>query len=110
MSPAERLSNEIRAYIDGWMSVLLPGEYDPCGLMREKAEKWADKSETLEINLAEYENDETNRRRADAFKIRTLEREICTCPWPADAVKTRHLLSCRLMQMEHEALRAKNKS
>lgn len=107
MPPIDKLSQEIRDYEYGWMSVLNPGEYDPCGSFREEALKWADKAEKLEIALAEYENDETNRRREDALKIRSLEREICTCPWPADAAKTRHLLSCRLMQMEHEALRAK---
>lgn len=76
----------------------------------ETIDTLAREKEALEFSLAEYENDETNRRREDALKIRTLEREICTCPWPADAAKTRHLLSCRLMQMEHEALRAKEKA
>ena len=37
-------------------------------------------------------------------RVEGLKREVCTCPWPEDAAKTRHLLSCRLMQMEHEAL------
>ncbi len=35
-------------------------------------------------------------------QVRVLERELCTCPWPADAMKSRHLLSCRLLRMEHE--------
>ena len=42
-------------------------------------------------------------------RIKTLEREVCTCPWPADAMRTRHLLSCRLMEMEHAALAAQRR-
>ena len=38
-------------------------------------------------------------------QVRELERALCTCPWPADAMKTRHLLSCELLRMEHEAAR-----
>ncbi len=43
-------------------------------------------------------------------RVARLEREACTCPWPEDAVKTRHLLSCRLMQMEHEVHRAEEEA
>ena len=38
---------------------------------------------------------------ASQDRVRELEREVCTCPWPADAMVHRHLLSCRLMEMEH---------
>ena len=41
--------------------------------------------------------------------IDALEREICTCPWPADAFQTRHNLGCRLMEIEHTLLREKAK-
>ncbi len=43
-------------------------------------------------------------------RVEGLEREVCTCPWPEDAAKTRHLLSCRLMQMEHEVYRAEEEA
>ncbi len=39
-------------------------------------EQLADEVAALEIKLAEYENDETARRRADAFQIRTLRQKV----------------------------------
>lgn len=39
-------------------------------------------------------------------KLEKMERALCTCPWPEDAMKTRHLLSCKLMQLEHVAARS----
>ena len=38
-------------------------------------------------------------------EVRVLERELCTCPWPADAMRNRHLLSCKLLELEHRLAR-----
>ena len=50
---------------------------DSFSLVEQSAWEWLiEEFATIEEKLAEYENDKTARRRADAFKIRQLKADI----------------------------------
>lgn len=57
----------------------------------------AQEKESLEISLAEYENDETARRREDALTIRTLERRL---EMAAEMAFTSELVDSDMLQSE----------
>ena len=62
---ARKMMGQIRDWIDSF------------SLVEQSAWEWLiEEFATIEEKLAEYENDETARRRADAFKIRQLKADI----------------------------------
>lgn len=67
------------------------------------------------VSRREYQRALAERNEADRCltlaraNLVVMERELCTCPWPADAMKTRHLLSCRLMVMERQKAQEKRR-
>ncbi len=54
------------------------GAHCECGVEFDSLNKFSSYVRNIEEKLAEYENDETPRRREDALKIRELEMEIAS--------------------------------
>jgi len=68
-----------------------------CRAEVERLEKRADK-------FMEEEAKQSNKVMQLRSALEKAELEICTCPWPEDAIHTRHLLDCKTVKLNIDKL------